>query len=120
MRFQIERHSEGALPLITEIPDFGVVQLEGYNGVGKSLTVRLLQICAAEPLALDTQTEAWRSFCTGLGRLTVTITMLNGAKELRFDINGDHLLAASELGGRQTLDWFEAAERDGEPLTSIE
>jgi ABC-type molybdenum transport system ATPase subunit/photorepair protein PhrA len=120
MHFRIDRHTEGTLPLISAIPDYGVVQLEGYNGVGKSLTVRLLQICAAEPLALEIQSESWRSFCAGLGRLTVTVTGLRGATELRFDIDGDTLLAASESGGGQTLDWFEAAERDGEPLGSVE
>src|SRR3954464_3974705 len=106
MRFQIERHTSGGLPLISEIPDFGVVRLEGYNGVGKSLTVRLLQICAASPFPFDVESQACRSFCTGLGRLTVIVTNLRGANELRVDIDGQAMLRASQTSSSQTLDWF--------------
>jgi hypothetical protein len=120
MRFQIERHSSGGLPLISEIPEFGVVRLEGYNGVGKSLTVRLLQICAASPFPFDVESQAWRSFCTGLGRLTVTVTGLREAHELRLDIDGEAMFEASQATGSQTLDWFEAAEMDGQPLRSLD
>ena len=119
MHFRIDRHRGGALPLIAEIPDFGVVRLEGYNGVGKSLTVRLLQVCAASAFDFDPNSEAWRSFCKGLGRLTLTVTKLRAANELRFDIDGQAMLEAS-VSGASRLEWFEAAERDGEPFSSVD
>ncbi len=114
MQLEITRTTEGPLPLVTSIPNFGVAQLEGYNGVGKTLTVRLLELCSGTRPRLPR--EVWRSFCAGLGQLRVTATELVGANELAWEIDGGVLLEASEAAGHDAPPndaWFASITHDG-------
>ena len=55
--------------------------LEGLNGIGKTLAIRILQLCAGtNPYRIDS--PAWRSLCNGLGELEVKITDLVGAHQI--------------------------------------
>jgi seryl-tRNA synthetase len=100
MHIQIEADPIGPLKVLPALPDARLATLEGLNGIGKTLSVRLLQACAGVvPYSPDS--PAWTSFCEGLGPFTVTITNLLGAEELRWE--GD------------TREWLEAGRR-GLPL----
>jgi hypothetical protein len=114
MRLQIQRLKPGSLPLISEIPDYGIARLVGYNGTGKSLTIRVLELCAGEQSTFEP--EAWRGFCQGLGRIGVTASSLHGAGELYWELDGEKLLHASAASGRARpeTEWFEAIRRNGQ------
>jgi hypothetical protein len=109
MRLTITQ-TDGALPLIPEIPDVGIVRLEGYNGVGKTLTIRLLQVCAGiRPL----KGEEWISFCAGLGKVVVTATGLTQDASLKWVTSGERLYGADE---RDPLSWFDELSLDKKPI----
>lgn len=109
MRLTITQ-TDGALPLVPEIPDIGIVRLEGYNGVGKTLTIRLLQVCAGtRPL----KGEEWTSLCTGLGKVVVEATGLANDSRLKWVTSGERLLGADE---RDPLSWFDEVSLDEAPL----
>lgn len=76
MRFEIEPAEglgpTGGLRVITEIPDFTLGRLEGQNGVGKTLAVRLLQLVTGEQPWAGLEL-AWRTLREHLGPTYVTI-----------------------------------------------
>ena len=120
MRIQIAQ-TDGTLPFIEELPAFGIGQLEGYNGVGKSLTVSVLEICAGGRPAMNER--AWLGLCDGMGRLTVTATCLNAATELRWVLDGAVLRQASDGLGKRVrpeLHWFVEVSIDERPVQSLE
>jgi len=120
MRIQIAQ-TDGTLPFIDEVPGFGIGQLEGYNGVGKSLTVSVLEICAGSRPPMTKR--AWEGLCDGMGRLTVTTTELNHATELRWVLDGALLKQASrgvDEHARPQLNWFVAVSVDSRPVQSLE
>ena len=151
MRFTIQRTSSyGELPLIAELPDFPVARLEGVNGIGKTVTVRLLELCSGQ--RLDLNTDQWVGFCQGLGTVEVVATNLVDCDSIKWVVSGEVLLDRSatldpavdaalslrELGpeapdehqrrrplGRQRratpqLDWFDLIEVDGAAVASLE
>jgi len=123
MRFEIERLNAAGLPLISEVPDYPIAQLEGINGIGKSLTVRLLQICAGEAVPFKVGSQEWKSLCEGLGRVAVTVRNLRGAESLRWEIDGEQLLersTASSQSGAADPSWFASVLRDGRPADSMD
>ena len=84
MQVRIEAKPIGPLSVLPELPDARLAMLEGLNGIGKTLAVRLLQLCTGQqPYRPDTA-AAWRSLCTGLGPFSVTVGGLHGAREIRW------------------------------------
>jgi len=45
MQFRIDADGRRGLRVIGEIPDLDLCRLEGYNGIGKSAAIRLLELC---------------------------------------------------------------------------
>jgi hypothetical protein len=81
VRFEIDATPIGPLSLMSELPDSRFSILEGLNGIGKSLSVRLLELCTGtRPYRQDS--PAWISLCKGLGPFRVTVTGLNEAREI--------------------------------------
>lgn len=120
MRIQLAQ-TDGTLPFIDELPGFGIGQLEGYNGVGKSLTVSVLEICAGSRPPMSKR--AWEGLCDGMGCLTVTATDVNDATELRWVLDGARLRRTSdELDerARPQLGWFVEVSIDGQPAQSLD
>lgn len=68
----------GGLRLIDEIPDFAICHLEGRNGAGKSLALRLLEMVSGEQPYQATP-SAWSSLRTNLADTTVTVEGVDGA-----------------------------------------
>ena len=84
MRFKIEANPPGPLRVVKEIPSERLAMLEGLNGIGKTLTVRVLQLCTGDmPYRIDS--PAWRSLCEGLGSFSVTAKDLIGADEILWE-----------------------------------
>lgn len=74
MRFRFSPGGErpGGIRLIEEIPDYRICHLEGRNGVGKSLALRLLELISGDQPYRATP-GAWSSLRETLGDTTVTI-----------------------------------------------
>lgn len=83
MRVVIEHQSEPRLKIIPEIPDLRVCQLEGRNGIGKSLAVRLLELVSGRQpyLALP---RAWVSLRESLKDAVITVDHLRGGETVQY------------------------------------
>jgi len=73
----------GPLAILPELPDARLAMIEGLNGVGKSLAVRLLLACTGVN-PYPRASASWFSLCEGLGPFTLTITNLRGAQQIRW------------------------------------
>lgn len=83
MRIQIDADRIGPLKILPELPDARLAILEGLNGIGKTLAVRLLQVCTGD-LPYSEEAPAWDSLRRNLGPFTVTVTDLRGATEIKW------------------------------------
>jgi hypothetical protein len=111
--------TEGSLPFIDVIPNFGIGQLEGYNGVGKSLTVSVLELCSGSKPPMSE--EAWSGLCDGMGQLQVVATELREVDTITWVLDGAVLARESgKDGDRPTLDWFVDVSVDGQAVSSLD
>jgi hypothetical protein len=86
MRFEIESATTGGLKVINEIPDVPLCRLEGYNGVGKTVAIHLLEIATGgQPYAH--RLAAWRSLKDRLTAATIRVSGLrnDGSLEIQLD-----------------------------------
>jgi hypothetical protein len=83
MLIQIETAPIGPLTVLPELPDARLAMIEGLNGVGKSLAVRLLQACTGES-PYPRSSASWTSLCDGLGPFTISVSKLNDADSIRW------------------------------------
>lgn len=75
MRIRFRTPEATGLKVIEEIPDHKLCHLEGRNGIGKTLAIRLLELISGRQ-PYSTLPHAWRSLKEQLGRTTVTFTGL--------------------------------------------
>lgn len=116
MRLRITRLSDG-LPLLKEIPAHGVCRIEGYNGIGKSLSIRVLRLCAGEQ-PFPGQQALWDGFRSGIGMIRVEADDLAGQRQIRWELNGDDLPASVTTDAAEPHDdWFRVLEVDGAPAS---
>lgn len=113
MRFEFasEPSDDGlSLPVLPEIPDGPIVWIEGRNGIGKSLSVRLLDLATGgSPYASDS--EAWKSLRSGTG--AITIRAING-EEIEFRLDPR---SWDDDPARQSWDTLGSATIDGVAAT---
>lgn len=84
MHFDIDAQGRRGLRVIEEIPDIDLCRLEGYNGIGKTSAVRLLQLCAGiQPYSI-TEGRTWRAFRNHLTSARVVATGLQGASRIEW------------------------------------
>jgi hypothetical protein len=115
MRIQIKTEPLGRLAVLRNLPDAHLAVLEGLNGIGKTLAIRLLQICTGTiPYRLES--PAWKSLCQGLGEFRVTITDLNGAEKLEWVADSRDWL---ELADGQSPVPFRSVTLNEEPVTDF-
>jgi hypothetical protein len=77
-----DSQSSGSLSVLPQIPDFRAVLIEGRNGIGKTMLVRLLELIAGkQPFAA--QAKSWMSLRERLGPTTVTLTGLHDDRSLQ-------------------------------------
>ena len=117
MQIRISTDPIGPLRVLDGLPDVPLSVIEGRNGIGKSLAVRVLEICCGEmPYRLGS--PAWQSLRTGLGPFEVRAENLNGAKLVLW--RADSREWPEEPGGAPDEAWFEAIEVDGAQTTMSE
>src|SRR4051794_2180205 len=81
MQFQFRVRPTGGLRVIDSIPNHRLCWIEGHNGVGKTLAVRLLELATGEqPYELNP--AAWRSLRAHLGEAEIIITGLRDGESL--------------------------------------
>jgi hypothetical protein len=86
MHFAIEADGRRGLKIIEEIPDIGVCRLEGYNRIGKSTAIRLLQLCTGvQPY--ERQEHLWRTFREQLASARVVATRLQDVDRIEWDLD---------------------------------
>lgn len=83
MQITVETDPIGPLSVLRALPDARLAMLEGLNGIGKTLAVRVLLACTGS-VPYPRESASWRSFCAGLGPFEVRITDLNRVAEMHF------------------------------------
>lgn len=82
MKFEFSASPSGGIKLIEKIDDHPLCWLEGRNGIGKTLAVRLLELITGGQPYAGTQ-AAWDSLRNNLGRTEINITGLRNYNSLR-------------------------------------
>lgn len=85
MQFRLVPNDERPLRPISFIPDVPTCLIEGRNGAGKSLAVRLLQLATGEQPYASTP-AAWRSLREGLGETKIIASGLIGATTIEWTL----------------------------------
>ena len=75
VRFTVQ--ASNGLRVIDHIPPFRPCRLEGRNGIGKSVAVKLLMLASGKQPFVDA--SAWASLKNSIGDTKITLTGLNGA-----------------------------------------
>ena len=82
MRFGIDAKTRGGLRVIPTIPNITRCWLEGRNGIGKTVAVRLLELVAGkQPYADDT--SGWMALKENLGPTTISIDEFPGTASIQ-------------------------------------
>ncbi|MGE3422745.1 MAG: hypothetical protein AB7N24_11925 [Dehalococcoidia bacterium] len=90
--------------------------IEGLNGIGKTLAVRLLLLCTGTA-PYPANAPAWESLRRDLGAFTVTVTGLNGGRQVRWKSDSRDWPATA--AGSISSDWFSEITIDGQ-LASLD
>jgi hypothetical protein len=83
MHVQIDADTRRGLRIIEEIPDIHLCKIEGYNGIGKTSAIRLLQLCTGEQ-PFKGNRAAWRTFRAQLGPSYVRVSALLEARDIEW------------------------------------
>lgn len=115
MRLRFTRTGSSDLPLIPEVPSYGLCRLEGYNGIGKSLAIRVLQLCAGEQPFVGEQDQAlWDGFRNGIGKVRVEADELAEGSSILWEF--DSCSFPEDLVGNAAEpsdDWFSTITING-------
>lgn len=87
MRFEFARERSDPPVKLLSVIEFPVLaELQGRNGIGKSLSVKLLQLLTGDQPWHDDEAEAWRTLRERLGPTSVTASGLKGAESIEWDL----------------------------------
>lgn len=122
MKFTIEtpHASRGIRVVQGPIPDLDLVQIEGSNGIGKTLALHLLELCSGrQPYAFDDRTDSWRTLCRYLGPAKVSVSNLEGPEgssdhELCFEFDLEAF--AEEMPSQVSDEMFTSIRLDGKTI----
>jgi len=78
MRIRFTPGPESRIPLLHEIPNFSRTRIEGRNGIGKTLAVKLLQLATGDQ-PYRGEPSLWSALRLALGTATIEVTELSGA-----------------------------------------
>jgi len=115
VHFRIRAQPRGGLRVIPEIPDYPICQIEGQNGVGKSVAVNLLLLASGQQ-PYELQASTWRSLRENLGEVEITVTNLDGADSLNWVLTPATWPASPDPIG----DWLGQARIDSKPTSHSE
>ncbi|HET9895298.1 MAG TPA: hypothetical protein VFQ44_10225 [Streptosporangiaceae bacterium] len=123
MRFTIDAECKRGLRIIEELPDFQISRIEGYNGIGKTSALRLLELCTGSQ-PYQGQDKLWASFRDQLLHATVQVIGLQGgAREIVWDLDPSAwpptAESLGELLGNVRIDGSPARCEDVLPLLRV-
>lgn len=126
MHVAVRPAEDTRLTLLPEIPHLQPCLIEGRNGIGKTLTVRLLELISGRQ-PFDNSERQWHSLRERLGRATVTVRELADARVLVFTFTpdcwpteGDAPLAFDAWLGDAWLDDKPIAVREAQRVLWVE
>ncbi|MBO9534665.1 MAG: hypothetical protein J7513_16955 [Solirubrobacteraceae bacterium] len=117
MKITIESRASRGVSLLPEIPDYRVALIEGRNGIGKTLSVRLLQLIGGtQPFDARAQ---WDSLKARLGNTEISISQMAGGEVLHFTFTPESWpgLAADDDPPSELGDWLGHARINGESVS---
>lgn len=114
MQVILESNPTGPLKVIPRLPHARLAKLEGLNGIGKTLTTRILQLCTGQ-MPYGPGSAAWSSLRDGLGAFRIEVTELHGAKQIVWEGNSS-LWGEDGVAAPQTS-WFRRISIDGKEAT---
>ena len=86
MFFQVDHKRRTGLQIIHRLQVGRLSRLEGYNGIGKSALVRLIQVCVGQhPYPFEP--ALWKSFCDGVGTADIVVTGIEGAERIEWNLD---------------------------------
>jgi uncharacterized coiled-coil DUF342 family protein len=113
MRVKFACEPAGPVKILDSLPDAPLATLEGLNGIGKTLLVRMLQICTGTaPYVVGS--APWVSLCRGVGEFSMDIDGLVNERAISW--RGDTRAWAKLEGPPDTRD-FTAIRVDGRSST---
>ena len=87
MRFEFKPGKGSKVNILPEIESHSIARLEGRNGIGKTMAVRLLQLCTGDQPYRTADRKAWAQLKDDLGKVTIRATELQGAKEIVWEVD---------------------------------
>src|SRR4051794_20375505 len=118
MRFVADSQAVRGLRVLPEIPNISPCLIEGRNGIGKTILIRLLELISGRQPFQD-QERQWHSLRERLGRTVVRIEELDGGRTLEFTFTPERWLTS----GKAPLsfdDRLGEARLDGDAITVAE
>jgi hypothetical protein len=86
MFFQVEHRRATGLKVIHSLDVERLSRLEGYNGIGKSALIRLIQVCVGQH-PYPGNPALWESFRDGVGTARVILTDLQGGASIEWSLD---------------------------------
>lgn len=112
MRFAIRTDAAEGVRVIKDIPDVPLCRIEGRNGIGKSLAIRLLQLATGDQPYAGLP-AAWESLRAHLRAVHIQATSLRGAGSIAWDLKPEEWPPEAEPVG----DWLGTITIDDRPAT---
>jgi chromosome segregation ATPase len=87
MRFDLTPGSDCRVKVLNEVPDFRIARLEGRNGIGKTMAIRLLQLCTGDQPYRASEETVWRELKKALGSVSIRCSGLSGAMSVEWEVD---------------------------------
>src|SRR5215212_5569490 len=113
MQISLTVSPRGPVSVIPEIPDSRLAVLQGYNGIGKSMAFRLLQVLTGVMPYPETS-DSWQSFRLALGSGTVTASELTDGSTISWYFDSEDWL---DLSPPINDSWFTSLQIGGSDST---
>src|SRR3954451_24059409 len=126
MHVSVDPADDTRINLLPEIPHLHPCLIEGRNGIGKTLTVRLLELISGRQ-PFDSAERPWHALRERLGRATVTLEELADDRVLAFTFTpgrwpseGEPPLVLDDWLGQATLDHKPITVHEAQQLLWVE
>lgn len=87
MKFELTPGSRCRVKILEEVPNFRIARLEGRNGIGKTMAVRLLQLCTGDQPYRASEKAVWSELKKALGSVSIRCSDLDGATSVEWEID---------------------------------
>jgi len=87
MRFDLTPGPDCRVKVLNELPNLRIARLEGRNGIGKTMAVRLLQLCTGDQPYRAAEQTVWRELRNALGTISISCSELVGANRVEWEID---------------------------------